>query len=145
MLGGRHDPSGHEGCSAYHPVQKRDQDKIATTIDQSPFSAWLVNFWESHLSRLQALVDRLHPERQCGFRKNRSTIDMVFILRLLQEKCIEQNKPLYIVFINLTKAFYTMSRTAWYKVLGKIRYLPKLCHTLPCLSVMRWNSSSYKT
>ena len=67
-----------------------------------------------------------YPESQGSFRKNRLKIDMVFILRLLQEKCTEQNKPLYIVFINLTEAFDTVSRIGLYKVLEKIWCLPKL-------------------
>ena len=35
----------------------------------------------------------------------RSAIDMIFSLRQLQEKCREQHMPLYIAFIDLTKAF----------------------------------------
>ena len=35
----------------------------------------------------------------------RSKIDMIFSLRQLQEKCRKQRKPLYIAFIDLTKAF----------------------------------------
>ena len=50
------------------------------------------------------------PESQCGFRRNRSTTDMVFVLRQLQEKCREQNKGLYVSFVDLTKAFDTVSR-----------------------------------
>ena len=52
------------------------------------------------LSRLQRLAERVHPESQCGFRAERSTIDMVFSLRQLQEKCREQRKALYIDFID---------------------------------------------
>ncbi|GFR64639.1 cilia- and flagella-associated protein 74-like [Elysia marginata] len=48
------------------------------------------------------------PESQCGFRSNRGTTDMVFVLRQLQEKCREQNKGLYITFVDLTKAFDTV-------------------------------------
>ncbi|XP_076056371.1 uncharacterized protein LOC143034323 [Oratosquilla oratoria] len=57
------------------------------------------------LNRLQKLAERVYPEAQCGFRAERSTIDMVFSLRQLQEKCREQRRPLYIAFIDLTKAF----------------------------------------
>ena len=69
MLGGRHNPSGHEGCSAHHPVQTHgDQDKILTTIKQSPFSAWLVNF-SRESSSADSGTDRVYPKSQCGFRK----------------------------------------------------------------------------
>ncbi|KAI8512327.1 hypothetical protein Bbelb_089660 [Branchiostoma belcheri] len=57
------------------------------------------------LNRLQKLAERVYPEAQCGFRAERSTIDMVFSLRQLQEKCREQRRPLYVAFIDLTKAF----------------------------------------
>ena len=56
------------------------------------------------LKRLQLLADGIYPESQCGFRANRSTVDMIFSLRQLQEKCRsrEQRQPLFIACINLT-------------------------------------------
>ena len=51
------------------------------------------------------------PETQCGFRGNRSTVDMIFGLRQLQGKCIEQDRPLYMVFVDFSKAFDTIGRT----------------------------------
>ena len=42
------------------------------------------------LNRLQTLASRVYPDSQCGFRAERSTIDMIFSLRQLQEKCREQ-------------------------------------------------------
>jgi hypothetical protein len=62
------------------------------------------------LARLQKLAERVYPESQCGFRSGRSTTDMVFSLRQLQEKCREQHLPLYVSFIDLTKAFDLVSR-----------------------------------
>ena len=62
------------------------------------------------LIRLQKLAERVYPESQCGFRAGRSTVDIVFSLRQLQEKCREQQMPLYIAFIDLTKAFDLVSR-----------------------------------
>ena len=44
-------------------------------------------------------------ESQCGFRKERGTIDMIFTARQFQEKCQEQNLRLYMNFVDLTKAF----------------------------------------
>jgi hypothetical protein len=59
------------------------------------------------------------PEAQCGFRPDRSTVDMIFAVRQVQEKCKEQNLDLYAVFIDLTKAFDTVNREALWKILQK--------------------------
>ena len=49
------------------------------------------------------------PENQCGLRSNRGTVDMIFVLRQIQKKCREQDIGLYAAFIDLTKAFDTVS------------------------------------
>ena len=72
------------------------------------------------LMRLQKIADRVYPESQCGFRAERSTTDMVFSLRQLQEKCREQHVGLYQVFIDLTKAFDTVNRSALWQILRKL-------------------------
>ena len=71
------------------------------------------------LNRLVSVSEKILPEAQCGFRPGRSTIDMIFAMRQLQEKCIEQNMPLYSVFIDLTKAFDTVNREALWVVLER--------------------------
>jgi hypothetical protein len=58
----------------------------------------------------QHLLGDVVSESQCGFRSNRGTIDMIFAVRQIQEKCREQNQNLYILFVDLTKAFDTISR-----------------------------------
>ena len=50
------------------------------------------------------------PESQCGFRSNRGTVDMIFVLRQIPEKCRQLNMGLYAALVDLTKAFYTVSR-----------------------------------
>ena len=62
------------------------------------------------LMKLQVLAERIYPESQCGFRAKRATINMIFSLRQLQEKCRELGKPLYVAFIDLTKVFDLASR-----------------------------------
>ncbi|XP_062608228.1 uncharacterized protein LOC134270061 [Saccostrea cucullata] len=60
------------------------------------------------LNRLiKHLEDCLLPESQCGFRKNRGTMDMVFATRQLKEKYQEQNSDLYSIYVDLTKVFDT--------------------------------------
>ena len=69
---------------------------------------------------------RVYPVSQCGFRAGRSTIDMIFSVRQLQEKCQEQNKPLFLAFLDLTKAFDLVSRSGLFQLLKKIGCPPKL-------------------
>ena len=66
------------------------------------------------------LAELVLPETQCGFRSGRGTVDMIFCLRQLQEKAKEQNKDLYIVFVDLTKAFDSVCRSALWTVLKKL-------------------------
>ena len=51
---------------------------------------------------------------------------MIVSIRQLHEKCREQHMPLYIAFIDLTKAFDLVSRDGLFKVLPKIGCPPKL-------------------
>ena len=76
--------------------------------------AWVI------LVRLQKLAERVYPESQCRFRAERSTVDMVFSLLQLQEKRREQQMPLYVAFIDLTKAFDLVSREGLFRILLKI-------------------------
>ena len=51
---------------------------------------------------------------------------MIFSIRQLQEKCREQQQPLYLAFVDLTKAFDLVSRTGLFRLLEKIDCPPKL-------------------
>ena len=72
------------------------------------------------LNRLTVHLEQgLLPESQCGFRKARGTVDMVFAARQLQEKCQEQNADLYSTYVDLTKAFDTVSREGLWRIMAK--------------------------
>ena len=51
---------------------------------------------------------------------------MIFSVRHLQEKCREQNQPLYLAFIDLTKALDLVSRDGLFRMLPLIGCPPKL-------------------
>ena len=57
--------------------------------------------------------------------KNRGTIDVIFTARQLQEKCQEQNVDLYMTFVDLTKAFDTVSRDELWKIMTKFGCPPR--------------------
>ena len=63
---------------------------------------------------------RLIPETQCGFEAGRSTIDPCFVLRQLQEKCRLHGRDLYLLFVDLTKAFDTVNREGLWALLRRI-------------------------
>ena len=59
------------------------------------------------------------PEEQSGFRPNRSTIDMMFVSRRLHELARKKRIPLYVYFIDLTKAYDSVDRTLLWTVLAR--------------------------
>ena len=60
----------------------------------------LLNRLNTHTSNIGII-----PESQCGFRPGRGTTDTSFALRQLQEKCRLHSEDLYLLFIDLKKAF----------------------------------------
>ena len=49
----------------------------------------------------------------------------IFAIRQLQVKCLEQRQDLYLLFIDLTKAFDTISRPGLWSILSKLGCPPK--------------------
>ena len=84
---------------------------------------------------IEKITPNILPETQCGFRNSRSTIDMVFSLRQIQEKCTEQNMEMYAVFIDFTKAFDTVSREGLWSVLKKFGFTEKVINLIKALHV----------
>ena len=58
--------------------------------------------------RLRKMVEI--REEQYGFATGKGTTDAIFILRQLQQKYLENDKELYLVFVNLEKAFDRVPR-----------------------------------
>ena len=87
------------------------------------FARILLNRLSTHITPEVVL------EIQCGFRGNRSTMDMIFCLRQLQLNCIQQDRPLYMVFVDFTKVFDTVGRTGLWQLLRKYG-CPEKCTTM---------------
>ena len=110
-----------EGCKHCVFVQERWQEGLwkLRSISQLAtnckiHSRVLLNRRSEHISQNVQL-----PETQYGFRSGRSTMDLIFCLKQVQEKSIEQNMSLYVVFIDFSKAFDIVSRQGLWQVLKK--------------------------
>ncbi|CAB1118615.1 unnamed protein product [Ectocarpus sp. CCAP 1310/34] len=65
-------------------------------------------------NRLSAFCEAniILPEEQCGFRPGRSTVDMLFVVRRLQELGRRTKMPIYMCFADLNKAYDSVDRDA---------------------------------
>ena len=72
-------------------------------------------------------------EMQCGFMSGSGTPDSIFIVRQLQEKHLAANKPLYMAFVDLEKAFDRVPRDViWWSMrkLGIEEWLVRLVQSM---------------
>ena len=68
----------------------------------------------------------LLPEERCGFRPDRSTRDMMFVARRLQEVGRKARVSLHMCFVDLQKAYDTVDRTLLWQVLTRIGVPPQM-------------------
>ena len=128
MLGERDSIAGPQGCSHCLSVYKNKREKS----DCSNYRGLtLLSIAGKILTRvllngfIPTIAQENTPESQCGFRSNRGTVDMIFVLRQIQEKCREQNIGLYAVFVDLTRAIDTVSSDGLWKILARLGCPPK--------------------
>jgi hypothetical protein len=78
--------------------------------------------------RLAKYLERIKqlPESQCAFREGRSTLDMIYIARMLCEMGYICNKDIYTCYIDLKKAYDSVDRKALWMILKKFGVPDKL-------------------
>jgi hypothetical protein len=59
---------------------------------------------------LEPLAERIISEYQAGFRKGRSTIEQIFTVKQILEKCWERNIDLFQIFIDIQQAYDSVGR-----------------------------------
>ena len=64
-------------------------------------------------NQLSKIIEPEIGNYQMGFRPNRSTVDNIFIVRQIYEKCHEYNIDLHNIFIDFSQAFYTVNRDVY--------------------------------
>jgi hypothetical protein len=85
------------------------------------------------LARLTPYVSEIIGNYQCGFRRNRSTMDQIFYIRQILEKKWKYNGTVHQLFIDLKKAYDSINRDVLYNILlefgipKKLVRLIKMC------------------
>jgi len=69
------------------------------------------------LSWLIPYAKEIIGDHQCGFRRNRSTIDHIVCIRQILEKKWEYNEEVHQLFIDFKKAYDSVRREVLYKIL----------------------------
>jgi hypothetical protein len=94
----------------------------AIIIDESPAYKILSNIL---LARLTPYINKVIGHHQCGFRRNRSTMDQIFYIRQLLEKKWEYNGTVHQLFIDFKKNYNLVKREVLYNIL--LLRLIKIC------------------
>ena len=76
--------------------------------------------------RLKKMTENVLGDYQCGFHKNRSTSDQIFIIRQMIEKHYEHNQDLYMLFVDFKQAFDSIDRYKLYQVMEDMKIPHKL-------------------
>ena len=70
-------------------------------------------------AQLQSVVEDVLADSQCGFRSGCGCVDMIFCARKLMEKAREHRSDLFMLFVDLRKAYNSIPRQALWQVLHK--------------------------
>jgi hypothetical protein len=85
------------------------------------------------LARLTPYVNEMIGDHQCGFRRNRSTMDQIFYIRQTLDRKWEYNGTVHQIFIDFKKAYDSVKREVLYNILlefctpKKLVRLIKMC------------------
>jgi hypothetical protein len=92
------------------PIFKNKEDvQSCTNYRRIKLMSNTMKLWERiiehHLRRVINII-----ENQFGFMPERSTMETIFFIRQLMERCREQKKDMHMIFIDLEKAYDKVSR-----------------------------------
>ena len=92
------------------------------------------------LNRLQQLAEDIYPESQCGFRAQRSTTDMIFVVRQLQKNSVNRAS-----LTKLTKALDLVDRRSQRQAAHPLYMLQSSHSTMGCKLVFSSTVKSLAT
>ena len=76
--------------------------------------------------KLDPYIENGLGEYQSGFRKGRSTIDHIFTIRQIMEKCWEYNKDIWQIFVDFKQAYDSINRASLWNIMAEFNIPSKL-------------------
>ena len=77
-------------------------------------------------------------ESQCGFKKGRGTVDQIWVARQIIERATEYQTPVHLGFMDLTKAYDLVDRSALFAMLRHYRVPQQLIDIIKELYTGTW-------
>ncbi|KAL3269071.1 hypothetical protein HHI36_008154 [Cryptolaemus montrouzieri] len=77
-------------------------------------------------NRLKEIIEPKLGQYQCGFRKNRSVMDQIFVLKQIIDNTIDQNMILHMLFIDYKQAYDRIIREYIYEAMDELKIKGKL-------------------
>lgn len=102
------------------PVYKTGDKQDCSNYRGITLLSTAMKLYEKILDRkIRQKIEATLEETQSGFRKGRSIQDHIFTMKILFEKAKQENRKLYIGYIDLVKAFDKVERKKLWKILEK--------------------------
>ena len=76
--------------------------------------------------RMREIIEPQLAEGQCGFRRDRGTVDQIFVTRMISEMAVQHRVMLYASFVDLSKAFDSVPRDKMWDMLRQLGIPEKL-------------------
>ena len=70
------------------------------------------------IDRIRNGVNNKLRDEQAGFRRGRSTVEQIFILRNIIEQVVEWQSTLYVTFVDFEKAFDSVDRESLWTIMS---------------------------
>ena len=77
--------------------------------------------------RFKLIAEDVLSDSQCGFRTGRGCLDMIFVARQLIEKVREHRSDLFVLYVDLKKAYDSVPQPALWRVPEKLGVPPTAC------------------